>query len=61
MQSHLEAALLGQPGDASGVEDDFQEDDDDFIDEVLFFSACVSLCTPLTCLLVRISLCMSFL
>lgn len=55
MQSHLEAALLGQPGDsnvASNIEDDekdFQEDDadDDFIDEVLFFSAYV--CTSITC------------
>lgn len=53
MQSHLEAALLAHPGDtnvSSNVEDedkDFQEEDadDDFIDEVLFFSAhvCISI------------------
>lgn len=55
MQSHLEAALLGQPSDsnvASSIEDDekdFREDDadDDFIDEVLFFSAYI--CISLTC------------
>lgn len=53
MQSHSEAALLSHPGDskvASSIEDDekdFQEDDadDDFIDEVFFFSAfvCISI------------------
>lgn len=55
MQSHLEAALLGHQGDinvANSVEDDekdFQEEDadDDFIDEVLFFSVYSYICVSL--------------